>query len=485
MTDIDKIIELLHNPPKKDVALITKAYAFAEKAHKGAKRFTGELYFAHAFETAKNLALFGVDSPSIVAGFLHDVLEDGDVNEETLEKEFGKEILFLVKGVTKLGTLKYHGVERHVESLRKLFIATSYDVRVLIIKLADRLHNLQTLDGHPKKEKRERIALETLEIFVPLADRLGMGELKQELEDYAFPYIYPQEYQTVYKLFQQKNKDLSQYVEKFHLALQNKITESGIKDIKTSYRIKGMYSLYNKLLRYEMDIDKIYDIVAFRVTVPTIENCYQILGIIHSEWKPLPGRIKDYIAIPKPNGYQSIHSTVFTGDGEIVEIQIRTKQMHREAQYGIASHLAYKEKYLKHSTKQPVVVKKQLGWIQELLRWQKEVSESGVFLKDLKMDFFKFRVFVFTPKGDVVDLPLDSTPVDFAYAIHSDVGNHIAGATINRKMVSLKTKLTSGDIVEIITKKNAQPTRKWLEYAKSNLARRHINLCLQKNQGKE
>lgn len=484
MTDVNKIIELLHNPSKEDIVLITKAYTFAKKAHEGTKRFTGEPYFTHAFETAKNLALFGVDSCSVTAGFLHDVLEDGDVNEETLKKEFGEEILFLVDGVTKLGTLKYRGTKRHVESLRKLFIATSHDVRVLIIKLADRLHNIKTLGGHPEKEKRERIALETLEIFVPLADRLGMGRLKQEMEDYAFPYIYPQKYQTARKLFQQKNKGLSQHVQKFYLALQNKLTESDIKDIKTSYRIKGMYSLYNKLLRYEMDIDKIYDIVAFRVTVPTIEDCYQILGIVHSAWKPLPGRIKDYIAIPKPNGYQSIHSTVFTGDGEIVEIQIRTRQMHREAEYGIASHLAYKEKYLKHSIKQPMTVKKQLGWIQELLQWQKEVSESGIFLKDLKMDFFKFRVFVFTPKGDVIDLPIGATPIDFAYAIHSDIGNHTAEAKINRKMASLKTKLKSGDLVEIITKKKACPTRKWLDYTETNLAYRQIHLYLQKNQGR-
>jgi len=480
MTNVNKIIELIHNPSKDDVILITKAYKFAKKAHSGSKRFTGEPYFTHAFETAKNLTLWGVDSYSIAAGLLHDVLENENIKNEILEKEFGEEILFLVDGVTKLGTLKYRGVKRHVESLRKLFIATSHDVRVLIIKLADRLHNIKTLDGHPEKEKRERIALETLEIFVPLADRLGMGRLKQELEDYAFPYIYPQEYQTVCDFFQQKNIGLSQHIEQFHLALKNKITDSGIKEVKTSYRVKGKYSLYNKLLRYKMDIDKIYDIIAFRVIVSTIEDCYRILGIIHSEWKPLPGRIKDYIAIPKPNGYQSIHSTVFTGSGEIVEIQIRTQQMHKEAEYGIASHLSYKEKYLKHSKTQPIIIKKQLGWIQELLRWQKEVSESGIFLKDLKMDFFKFRVFVFTPKGDVIDLPLDSTPIDFAYTIHSDIGNHIAGAKINRKMVSLKTTLKSGDIVEIITKKTARPTIKWLKYTNSNLARRHINLYLQR-----
>ena len=482
--NVKEIIELMKEPSEKDTALITKAYEFAEKAHEGQKRFTGEPYFVHAFETGKNLAIFGMGGSSIAAGLLHDTLEDTDIDKQTLEKEFGKEILFLVEGVTKLGTLKYHGLERHVESLRKLFVATAEDVRVLIIKLADRLHNIQTLQGHPKKEKRERIALETLEIFAPLADRLGMWRLKGKLEDAAFPYVYPKEYKEVSELFKRRNKSHLKSLGKFHNSLLKELATHEVKDINTSYRVKHIYSLYRKLLRYDMDITKIYDITALRVIVPSVEDCYKVLGIIHGSWKPLPGRIKDYIAFPKPNGYQSIHTTIFTGNGQLLEVQIRTKEMHREAQYGIASHLAYKGGLFKRFSKKTKDVKKRLGWIQELIKWQEQVSENKEFLKDLKMDFFKSRVFIFTPKGDVVDLPEDSTPVDFAYAIHSDIGDHIAGAKVNGKMASLKTRLQNGDFVEIIIGKNAHPNRKWLEYAKTSMAQRRIRLWIQKDSEK-
>ncbi len=480
--NVKEIIELMKEPSEKDIALISKAYEFAEKAHEGEKRFTGEPYFVHAFETGKNLAIFGMGSSSIAAGLLHDTLEDTNTDKETLEKEFGKEILFLVEGVTKLGTLKYHGLERHVESLRKLFVATAEDVRVLIIKLADRLHNIQTLDGHPQKEKRERIALETLEIFVPLADRLGMWKLKGILEDAAFPHVYPKEYEETKELSKKRNKNHLKSLEKFHRSLIKDLAKHGIKDFSTSYRVKHLYSLYRKLLRYHMDITKIYDITAIRIVVPSIEDCYKVLGIVHGSWKPLPGRIKDYIAFPKPNGYQSIHTTVFTGDGEVVEIQIRTKEMHREAQYGIASHLAYKGGLFDSFSKKTKEVKRRLGWIQELIKWQEQVSENKEFLKELKMDFFKSRVFIFTPKGDVVDLPEDSTPIDFAYAIHSDIGDHVSGAKVNGKMASLKTKLQNGDIVEIINGKNSRPNRKWLDYTKTSMAQRRIRLWLQKKE---
>ena len=482
--NVKEIIELIKEPSEKDITLITKAYKFAEKAHEGEKRFTGEPYFVHAFETGKNLAIFGMGGSSIAAGLLHDTLEDTNTDKETLEKEFGKEILFLVEGVTKLGTLKYHGLERHVESLRKLFVATAEDVRVLIIKLADRLHNIQTLQGHPKKEKRERIALETLEIFAPLADRLGMWRLKGKLEDAAFPYVYPKEYKEVTELFKRRNKSHLKSLGKFHGSLLKELAKHEVKDISTSYRVKHIYSLYRKLLRYDMDITKIYDITALRVIVPSVEDCYKVLGIIHGSWKPLPGRIKDYIAFPKPNGYQSIHTTIFTGNGQLLEVQIRTKEMHREAQYGIASHLAYKGGLFKRFSKKTKDVKKRLGWIQELIKWQEQVSENKEFLKELKMDFFKSRVFIFTPKGDVVDLPEDSTPVDFAYAIHSDIGDHIAGAKVNGKMASLKTRLQNGDFVEIIIGKNAHPNRKWLDYAKTSMAQRRIRLWIQKNSEK-
>jgi guanosine-3',5'-bis(diphosphate) 3'-pyrophosphohydrolase len=484
MPDVQEILTLIKDPSKEDVALIKKAYDFSANAHEGETRFTGEPYFVHAFEAGKNLAEFGMDAPSIAAGLLHDTLEDGDTDEKTLEKEFGKEIAFLVEGVTKLGKLKYRGMERHAESLRKLFVATAKDPRVLIIKLADRLHNVKTLAGHPEEAKRHRIAMETLEIYAPLADRLGMGLLKGYLEDYSFPHLYPEEYKQVNELMTRKRDDHMKYLEKFHRSLQKELAAHNIKDVKTSYRVKHIYSLWRKLERKEMDIDKIYDITALRVTTNTVEQCYQILGIIHGAWRPLPGRIKDYIALPKPNGYQSIHTTVFTGDGGIVEVQIRTEKMHKEAEYGIASHLAYKGGFFDriHNPQEHNQVKKKLHWIHELIQWQEQVSENKEFLKELKMDFFKHRVFVFTPKGDAIDLPEESTAVDFAYMIHSDIGNHMAGAKVNGKMVSLSTKLHNGDIVEIIAKKNAHPSQKWLDYVKTSMAQRHIRLWLQKNQ---
>jgi len=485
MPEVKEIIELLRSPNEKEVSLITKAYNFAEKAHEGQKRMTGDPYFVHAFETGKNLVAFGMDAQTIAAGLLHDIIEDAGVSAETLEKEFGKEVLFLVEGVTKLGKLKYRGAERHVESLRKLFVATAQDIRVLIIKLADRLHNIQTLEGHARADKQRRIALETLEIFAPLANRLGMWKLKGQLENYAFPYVNPEEYQKVKKLLKSRNKVDQKYLEKIHRSLQKELAKQGIQSniIKTGHRVKSFYSLYQKLLKHDMDIDQIYDIIALRVIVQSIEDCYRVLGVIHSMWTPLPSRIKDYIATPKVNGYQSLHTTIFTGNGGIVEIQIRTEEMHKEAEYGIASHVAYKEgffdKVMKVGGKKSKVSKKLL-WVEQLIEWQKNVSESGEYLENLKMDFFNDRVFVFTPQGDVIDLPEDSSPIDFAYAVHSDIGDHVSGAEINGKFVSLSSKLQNGDIVEIQTKKNSHPTTKWLDLAKTTLARRHIRNVLQK-----
>lgn len=480
MLNVKEILDLMKSPAAGDAAIIERAYAFAEKAHAGQKRFTGAPYVEHSFETAKNLAMFGMDRDTIIAGLLHDVLEDAHISEKELEGEFGKEVLFLVQGVTKLGKLKYRGVERHVESLRKMFIATAQDMRVLVIKLADRLHNIKTLKGHNREDKQKRIALETLEIYAPLADRLGMGKLKGELEDEAFPYVYPEEYKRVRTLLKERRTENDKYLEKFHRSLQKELAEHGMTHFHTDYRVKRLYSLYKKLNRAKGDAEKIYDITAIRIVVSAVEDCYKALGIIHSAWRPLPGRIKDYIALPKPNGYQSIHTTVFTGDGGIIEIQIRTQEMHTEAEYGIASHLAYKGGLGKRQRKKGERLPKNVLWIQQLIEWQKQVSETGEFLENLKMDFFKDRVFVFTPKGDVLDLPEESTSVDFAYAIHSDIGDHMSGAKINGKMISLDTKLKNGDIVEIITKKGSRPTSKWLELSKTTLAKRNIRGAIQK-----
>ncbi|MFA5841941.1 MAG: RelA/SpoT family protein [Candidatus Paceibacterota bacterium] len=476
MASVDEIISLIKKPSAKDRDLIRRVYSFAEKAHLGQKRNSGEPYFdAHVVPVAKTLATIGMDARTIAAGLLHDTLEDAHLPEGAIRNEFGEEIFFLVQGVTKLGKLKYRGLDRHVESLRKFFIAIAQDVNVVIIKLADRLHNVSTLEYVPEA-KRKRIAKETLEIYAPIADRLGMWKLKADLEDYSFKYVYPKEYEEIYAILKDRKHASEEYLRKFHKSFAKALAENGIKRFTIDHRIKHLYSLYQKWLRYNKDIEKIYDVVALRIVVPTIEDCYHVLGIVHKNWRPLPGRIKDYIALPKPNGYQSIHTTIFTGDGAIVEIQIRTKEMHEKAEYGIASHLIYKESDTKEKRQD---LEKNLSWIEQLIEWQKNVSKTGEYLEHLKMDFFKNQVFVFTPMGDVIDLPEDSSPIDFAYAIHSDVGDHVSGARVNKKMVSLDTKLKNGDIVEIVTKDSAKPSSKWLDYAKTHMAKKHIRIHLQ------
>ncbi|MES2023584.1 MAG: RelA/SpoT family protein [Patescibacteria group bacterium] len=464
--DINEIFNLMKEFKPKDKELIEKAYGFALKAHEGQLRNSGEPYFTHVFETAKNLSKFGMDAKTVAAGFLHDVLEDTKTPEKELEKEFGKEIVVLVNGVTKLGKLKYHGSERHVESLRKFFVAVANDIRVVMIKFADRLHNLKTLE-HVREDKRQRIAIESIEVYAPLANRLGMGKLKGEIEDAAFPFAYPAEYAQTEEIIKEKKDLFQKYLNEVREGLEKELKRNKINVEKIDYRMKHKYSLYKKLLRYDMDIDKIYDVVALRVIVNTMDECYKILGLIHSIWKPLPGRIKDYIAVPKPNGYRSIHTTVFTGSGGIAEIQIKTKEMHTEASYGVAAHFAYKERgKMKNKSK--------IEWLEELKDLKDVANEPQSFIEHLKMDFFNDRIFIFTPKGDVVDLPEDSTPVDFAYAIHSDIGDHTSSAKINGKMATISASLKNGDIVEIVTRKDAHPSSKWLEFAKTTMAKKNI-----------
>jgi guanosine-3',5'-bis(diphosphate) 3'-pyrophosphohydrolase len=475
-TDVKEILELSGDLSQKDKDLIEKAYFFAEGAHEGQLRKSEEPYFIHPFETAKILAKLGMDTKTIVAGLLHDVLEDANITERKLEEEFGKDVIFLVKGVTKLGKLKYHGHERHVESLRKFFVAMANDLRVVIIKLADRLHNLQTLE-YVREDKRKRIALESIEVFAPLANRLGMGKLKGEIEDAAFPYAYPKEYAQVEEIMKEKKDTYQKHLDEVKADLEKELRKNKIKIIEMDYRLKHKYSLYKKLLRYNMELDRINDIVALRVVVETVEDCYRILGIVHSIWKPVPGRIKDYIAIPKPNGYRSLHTSIFTGSGGIAEIQIRTAEMHAEAAYGIAAHFAYKE----HKEKKAKDEKSKFEWIEELKDLKTIVNKPKKFIEHLKMDFFNDRIFIFTPDGDVVDLPQDSSPIDFAYVIHSDVGDHVFSAKINGKMSPLSAKLKNSDIVEIATKENAHPSSKWLDYTKTTLAKKHIKAYLEKH----
>jgi guanosine-3',5'-bis(diphosphate) 3'-pyrophosphohydrolase len=477
MPNVKQIIDLIEGGiNKKEEELLKKAYTFAEHAHTGQKRLSGEDYFSHLCETAKNLARLGMDTQTIAAGLLHDTLEDTKTTEEDIKREFGDDILFLIKGVTKLGTLKYRGHERHVESLRKFFVAMANDLRVVIIKFADRLHNLSTLE-FLREDKRHRIALESLDVYAPLANRLGMGKLKGELEDAAFPYVYPKEYKQIEEIIKEKKELYEKNLAEVSETIKKELRKNKIKVAEVSYRIKHKYSLYKKLLKHNMDIEKIYDIVALRVVVDTIEDCYRVLGLVHSIWNPLPGKIKDYIAVPKPNGYRSLHTTIFTGSGGIAEIQIRTREMHAEAAYGIAAHFAYKEQGAKKVRDD----KDKFKWIEELKELKYSPTEPKKFIDHLKMDFFNDRIFIFTPKGDVIDMPENSTPLDFAYAIHSDVGDHTSGAKINSKMLPIYSKLKNGDIVEIVTNKNSKPSSKWLEYVKTAIAKKHIKSYLEKN----
>ncbi|MBP9821636.1 MAG: bifunctional (p)ppGpp synthetase/guanosine-3',5'-bis(diphosphate) 3'-pyrophosphohydrolase [Candidatus Pacebacteria bacterium] len=454
-------------PTDEEKSLISHAYTFAEQAHTGQARASGEPYFNHVFETGKNCARFGMDAVTIAAGMLHDVIEDTTVTEDELKKEFGADILFLVLGVTKLGKVKYRGRERSIESLRKFFLAVAEDIRVVVIKLADRLHNVSTL-SFLKPDKAKRIALETIEIHAPLAHRLGMGKLRNELEEFAFPFAYPKEYTMVSEVLKQRKQLNEQYTQKVYRSLKKEMALQGIKDVKTEYRIKHKFSLWKKLKRKDMDIEKIHDIVALRVLVPTLEDCYRVLGIIHGMWRPLPGRIKDYIALPKPNGYQSLQTTIFTGDGGIAEVQIRTPEMHRQAEYGFASHFMYKQKMDKKS------IKKNYPWLADLTDLQHNETDPAKLYDSMRGDFFDHRIFVFTPSGEVVDLPEGSTAIDFAFAIHSDIGLHATGAKVNGKYVALKTELRGGDIIEITQNETGKPSNKWLDFAKTSLAKRHI-----------
>jgi len=485
MPEVKEIINLLKNPSQEDIDIITKAFNFAQKAHRGQLRYSGEEYFVHPFETAKFLARLKLDSATIAAALLHDVKEDcivtkekTDIDEKTIKKEFGSEISFLVDGVTKLGTIKYRGEKEKVENLRKMFFAMAKDIRVILIKLSDRLHNMKTLEYVPK-EKQKRIATETLEVYAPIANRLGMGEIKGQLEDLAFPYVYPEDYKNTIELIKnkyfQKEKDLI----KIKYKLSEKLKENGLKDFRIDSRVKHLYSLFKKLKRPEinMNINQIYDLIALRVIVKNLEDCYRALGVIHKTWRPLPQRIKDYIAMPKPNGYKSLHTTVFADNGNITEIQIRTEEMHEEAEYGIAAHWVYDES---GKPKTGGKLQSQLTWVNQLIEWQKDVHKSKDFLEALRIDFFHDRVFCFTPKGDVIDLPEGATAIDFAYAVHADIGNHAMGAIINNKFVSLETVLKNGDVVEIKTQKNKKPSPEWLNHTKTSLAKKQIRSFLRK-----
>ncbi len=465
---------LIHQGREKDLPLVTAAYQFARVAHGEQKRVSGEIYLVHPLSTAITLAKMKLDTATIMAGLLHDVIDDTPTTIKEIEQKFGDEIALLVNGVTKLGKVKYRGMERYVENLRKMFVAMAQDIRVILIKFADRLHNLKTIQFLPP-EKQQRIARETLEIYAPIANRLEMGDLRDKLEDRAFNVLYPQEYEWIHNLVTTRYKEKTQYLDR----IQRKV----IKELKQNYhipilnvhgRMKHLYSLYKKLLERERDITKIYDLVALRIVVNTVPECYTVLGIIHTLWKPLKGRIKDYIAQPKPNGYQSLHTTVFCDEGEVVEFQIRTQKMHEEAEYGITAHWHYDE----HGA---VSFDKKLQWVNELGKWHKNIRDSKQLVEAIKIDVFQNRIFVFTPKGDVIDLPEDATPVDLAYQIHTDLGHQCVSAKVNDRIVGLDTPLHNGDVVEIVSSKQKRwPDPDWLRFIKTTTARNKIKAHVRK-----
>ncbi|HHY05059.1 MAG TPA: bifunctional (p)ppGpp synthetase/guanosine-3',5'-bis(diphosphate) 3'-pyrophosphohydrolase, partial [Thermoanaerobacterales bacterium] len=466
--------------PSADISLIRKAYEFAKKAHSGQHRVSGELFIFHPLEVAKILADLELDIATIAAGILHDVVEDTQYSIQDITDNFGSEIAILVDGVTKLGKLEYKTKEeQQAENLRKMFLAMAKDIRVILIKLADRLHNMRTLRYLPKEKQREK-AIETIEIFAPLAHRLGISKIKWELEDLSLRYLEPDCYYDLVDKVAKKRQEREEHINKMIEILKQKLESSGITS-EIYGRPKHFYSIYKKMKTQNKTFDQIYDLTAVRVIVNNIRDCYGSLGVIHTLWKPIPGRFKDYIAMPKPNMYQSLHTTVIDSSGEPLEIQIRTYEMHKTAEYGIAAHWKYKE-----GNKTEEEFDKKLSWLRQILDWQRDLKDARDFMETLKIDLFSDEVYVFTPKGDVINLPMGSCPIDFAYRIHTDIGNHCTGAKVNGKMVPLDYKLSNGDIIEVITSSHGNgPSRDWLGIVKSNQAKNKIRQWFKKERREE
>lgn len=470
---------LLNNNPNSDIELIKKAYDFGEFHHRGQKRNSGEDYFIHPIAVATLLSNMQLDDQTICAGLMHDVLEDTDVTKEEMKEKFGEEITFLVDGVTKLKQIKFESrEEKQAENIRKMVMAMSNDVRVVLIKLADRLHNMRTLE-YKTEQKQKQTATETLEIYVPLAHRLGIYTIKWELEDLCFRYLDPEEYYELAEKVHIKRREREAYINEIIDTLDKALQKTDI-DYEISGRPKSLYSIYKKMTRNDLEFDEIYDLTAVRVLVDTIAECYDVLGKVHSIWRPIPNRIKDYIGQPKPNGYRSLHTTVFGDDSKPFEVQIRTRQMHYECEYGIAAHWKYKENKLKSTE-----FDEKLVFIRQIMDWQKEEGKeinNTEFLETLKGDFFSREIYVYSPKGEIYNLPLNSCPIDFAYRVHTEVGNKCVGAKVNGRIVPISQKLKTGDVIEILTSKNSQgPSRDWLNLVKSNQAKSKIKQFFKKN----
>ncbi len=472
----DELIAAMRDArPKDDLAPIEKAYQFASQYHSGQKRSSGEPYMSHPLAVARILAGMRMDVVSIETGLLHDIVEDTSVTTADIQKNFGDEVANCVDGVTKLSKINFFSAEdRQAESYRKMLLAMVNDIRVIIVKLADRLHNMRTL-GFLSPERRERIARETLEIYAPIAHRLGMGKIRGELEDLAFQYLDPEAYAEISTSIDSQRAVNEEYLERMRKTLEAELRREGI-PARVDARVKRAYSVYQKLKRQKISLDQVYDLLALRIITDSVKNCYGALGVIHNEWSPVPGRIKDFIAIPRPNLYQSLHTSVVGPDGKHFEIQIRTEEMHRIAEEGIAAHWKYKE------GKRGVQDDQRVAWLRQLVEWQQEMRDPGEFMSTLKVDLYPEEVYCFTPKGRVIVLPAGSCPIDFAYAVHSEVGNTCIGAKVNGRIVPLRYVLRNGDIVDVLTQAGHGPSKDWLSIVRTSRAKNKIKHIINENE---